>query len=304
MPQAAAQGTSVVVVSFHTGPALPDCVDSVLSQAGLVELIVVDNGNPEEARSWLASRAAADPRLKLITGHGNVGFAAGCNRGVAASRGGLILLLNPDCVIEPGTLVRGQALLAGRPEVALVGGRLLNPDGSDQRGGRRHLLTPGSAIVEALRLDLLGLTRVNRHEERLPDGPVAVDCISGAFMLMPRRAYEAVGGMDEGYFLHVEDADFCLRVRRAGGIVLFDPDLRVRHRRGTSRSSVIRVEWHKARGFIRYFHKHFHNSPWLPILPLMDVLVLMRFALRAVFLGCARALAGFRLNMLPLLTIL
>jgi GT2 family glycosyltransferase len=306
MPAGRHEGTSVIVVSYRTGPALRDCVESVLGQDGLAELVVVDNGNPSETLAWLAARAAADPRLKLLTGHGNVGFAAGCNRGVAASRGGLVLLLNPDCVIEPGTLLHGAGLLRRRPDAALVGGRLLNPDGTDQRGGRRNLLTPARAVAEALRLDRLipGVERLNRHQERVPEEPIQVDCVSGACMLMRRASFDRVGGMDAGYFLHVEDIDFCLRVGRQGGVVLFDPDFRVRHRQGTSAAPATFVEWHKARGFIRYFHKHFRASHGLAILAFVDLLVLLRFAVRALFLGIRRAPAGRRLNMLPLLAIL
>jgi GT2 family glycosyltransferase len=181
---------------------------------------------------------------------------------------------------------------------------LLNPDGSDQRGSRRRLLTPGRAIAEALGLDRLGFEGVNRHREPLPSEPVAIDCISGAFMLMPRAVFERFGGMDEGYFLHVEDIDFCLRIGRSGGLVLFDPTLRVRHWQGTSRSPALRVEWHKARGFIRYFHKHFRNTHGLAILLGVDLLVLLRFAVRGLFSGFARRSAGPGLNTLPLLTIL
>ena len=143
----------------------------------------------------------AEPVLSLadaavaVAGCGSVGGLAAWGL-AGAGVGRLLLLLNPDCEIERGTLERGAALLASRPEAALVGGRLLNPDGTDQRGSRRRELTPGSAIVEALRLDLLGLNRVNRHQDVLPEEPIAIDCISGAFMLMPRSVYEAVGGMD------------------------------------------------------------------------------------------------------------
>ncbi len=138
----------------------------------------------------------------------------------------------------------------------------------------------------------------------MPAAAVPVDCISGAFMLMPRLVFETVGGMDAGYFLHVEDADFCLRVGREAGVVLFDPALRIRHRQGTSAAPALFVEWHKARGFIRYFHKHFRQSHGLAILACIDALVLVRFLARGLFLGCGWAIAWARLNMLPLLTIL
>ena len=103
---------TVVMVSYRTGPVLAQAIDAVLApdQTGVGELILVDNGNPPEVASALAHRGDADPRLRLISGHGNVGYARGCNLGAREARGRYLLLLNPDCCLGGG----GGARPAGR----------------------------------------------------------------------------------------------------------------------------------------------------------------------------------------------
>lgn len=280
-------GTSVVIVSYRTGPVLFECLTSVLGQAGLDEVILVDNGNDGATRRQLEQWAARDARLMVLTGHGNVGFAAGCNLGARQARARHLLLLNPDCVLEPGTLLAARSVLRWHPDAWVVTGRLFNSDGTEQRGNRRNLPTPWTCLVESLRLDRLApdhpyFTRINLHEAAAFTSVTPVQCISGAFMFMPREVWQRLDGMDEGYRLHVEDVDFCLRVHRAGGRILFAPDIAALHVRGTSRAFPLAAEWHKARGFIRYFRKHFRGSYSDLLLWGISAAVLARLALRSL----------------------
>ena len=282
-------GLSVVMVSYRTGAVLSAAIETVLApdQAGVAELVLVDNGNPPGVATELARRAEADPRFTLVTGHGNVGFARGCNVGALRARGRYLLLLNPDCRLGPGAV---PALLA---EAAALGGdwmlgcRVLDPDGSDQRGSRRALLTPCTALVETFRLDALAPRwfhryRLNHHDRPLPRGTVRVPAVSGACMMLPAATFRAVGGLDEGYFLHVDDLDLCLRLHRAGIPVYFAPHVRAVHHAGSSQASPVRVEWHKTRGFLRYFRVHFRDPLSLFLLgPLVGAGALARFGVRA-----------------------
>ena len=282
-------GVSVVMVSYRTGPVLAAAIEAVLArdQEGVVELILIDNGNPPEVVTVLARRAEAEPRFKFVSGHGNVGFARGCNIGADRARGRYLLLLNPDCRLGPGAI---PALLA---EAAALGGdwmlgcRVLNPDGSDQRGSRRALLTPCTALVETFRLDRLAPRlfhrhRLNQHDRPLPGGTARVPAVSGACMMLPAATFRAVGGMDEGYFLHVDDLDLCLRLHRAAVPVYFAPHVEVVHHAGSSQASPVRVEWHKTRGFLRYFHVHF-RTPFSRFLlgPLIGAGAVARFGIKA-----------------------
>jgi GT2 family glycosyltransferase len=255
---------SVVIVSYHTGATLRACLERVLAETAVGDVVVVDNGNDAATLASLRQRAAGSGKLVLLSGHGNVGFAAGCNLGARASTRPILLLLNPDCLIEPGTIGGLLAALGSpaRPWIATV--RLLDPSGAEQRGCRRNPGTPWQCLVEALRLDRLlparWAPRLNLSDLPAPAGPVEVPAISGAFMAMQRATFEALGGMDEGFFLHVEDLDFCLRHRRRGGVAYFVPGFVCTHVKGTSAAAAAFVERHKARGFRRYFHKHFRAS--------------------------------------------
>lgn len=275
---------SVVMVSYHTGPVLFAAVKSVLKQQQLSEFIVVNNGNPPDVLARLQQMALGNERLRIISGHGNAGFAKGCNIGAAQAAGDYLLLLNPDCLLPPQALADTMTAFDEIPGAALAGCWLQNPDGSEQRGGRRQLLTPKTALAEALSLHLVSgkFTRLNNHRMAMPGHTHEVEAISGAFMCMRLEHYRKLGGLDEGFFLHVEDLDFCMRVHQAGGKIICVPGVQVTHMLSTSGEAPSRViEWHKTKGFIRYFDKHFRKETALPLLWLLYAAAWARFALRA-----------------------
>lgn len=249
---------SIVMVSYNTGPVLFQAVQAALAQTVLVELLLVNNGNPPEDEARLRQMAAADNRLCLIEGHSNIGFAAGCNKGARAAVSEYILFLNPDGILPPDAVEKLIAKSAGLARPYMLGVQLLDAEGRSQRGSRRALLTPTTAVVEALHLySFFPGARLNFHKQPLPAGISRIPAISGAFMFMPREDFWKIGGFDEDYFLHVDDLDLCLRFRRAGGEIYFIPDITVTHIGGTSGVTLAFVEKHKARGFVRYFHKNF-----------------------------------------------
>ena len=172
---------SVVMTTYQTGEVLKYAADSVLEQKNLAELIIVDNGNPEAMMSWLRDLDKAQKKVKLLTGHGNVGFAKACNLGAKEAAGDIILFLNPDGLLPKDSLKKFAKELDGNEEAWAAGPRLRNPDGQEQRGSRRRLLTPHTAIAETLRLDAaLGWDRMSMHEDALPEAVEAVPAISGA----------------------------------------------------------------------------------------------------------------------------
>jgi hypothetical protein len=273
---------TIIIVSYHTGPVLLDCLQASLEQEGLDEVVLVDNGNDEDMRGQIDKVAASDRRLRVLRGHGNVGFARGCNIGVATTEADYLLILNPDCVIQPGAVRRGMEVLMQHPTAAALTAKIVNPDGSEQRGCRRNLISPWSCLVEQFRLDKVmpnnpHVKRINLHETPPFDTVTAVQCISGAFMMMPRAIYSALGGMDEGYFLHFEDVDLCLRIQKAGYQILYVPDVIVMHLKGTSRTLPLFVEWHKSMGAIIYFNKHFCSGKLRCLSGLIGISVVMRF---------------------------
>lgn len=273
--------TSVVTITYHTGPVLVEAIASVLAQTAPVELILVDNGNPPEVVAQLQEQARVEPRLRFITGHGNIGFSRGCNLGASAAQGDYLLFLNPDSKLPFDAIEKMKAHGAGLRRPYMLGARLLGSDGRDQRGCRRALLTPASAFVEALGLGkFFPRLRLNFNAENVPQTITPMPAISGAFMFLLREDFWNIRGFDEGYFLHVEDMDLCLRFRRAGGEIYFVPDVVVTHIGATSRATKVFIERHKARGFVRYFHKNFGDQYSLPFLWLLDGAIWTRMALK------------------------
>jgi GT2 family glycosyltransferase len=230
--------------------------------------------------------------VTLVQGQGNVGFARACNIGAELANGRHLLFVNPDAVIQRGAAEKMAE--AGRRARSpwIVGGRLVDKRGREQRGGRRELLTPWTAVVGMLGLGALEplssvFRDVHRERDPRPDTVVPMPVVSGALMMIPRADFASVGGFDEGYFLHVEDIDICRRVGEAGGAVLFDPGAEALHFGATSRTSWANVESHKARGLVRYFEK-FATSPGERLLvkilaPCIRALVMVRGFVRSSF---------------------
>ncbi|MEO9959334.1 MAG: glycosyltransferase family 2 protein [Nisaea sp.] len=286
-PETMLPGCAVIVVSYHTGPCLMDCILAVLGEASAHEVVIVDNGNPPDVVAALQEMAASEPRLTLLTGHGNVGFGKACNLGAKATTSPYVLMLNPDSVLGSGSLDGAMSLLGTRPDIALYTIRIENPDGSEQRGCRRNLMTPWTCLVEAFGLYRLGFRRINLNHTPPPPALVEVECISGSFMLFPRPVFEKIGGMDEEYFLHMEDVDTCQRVRKAGGSIWFDPAFSAVHVQGTSEVTKLYIERQKTKGGTLYFSKHFGG--WAnPLVTLVNIALWLRFSLIAIRLRLKR----------------
>jgi GT2 family glycosyltransferase len=278
----------VIIVNFNTGNLLVDCVSSVFA-AGAGKCIVVDNASMDSSIELL-EREVGREDLVVVRNTGNAGFASACNTGAGFSSANHLLFLNPDCKLTNGALPRMLDVLESATDIGMVGGFLSNPDGTEQAGGRRVFPTPRRAFIRAFGLSRLGrlfpryFSDFLLHTEPLPTEPAAVEAISGACMLVKREAMEDVGLWDEEYFLHCEDLDWCMRFELQGWKVVFVPDAKVFHVKGTcSRTRPVFVEWHKHHGMLRFYRKFFHDQYPGPLWVLVSAGVWLRFGLVAVY---------------------
>ncbi len=246
---------SAVMVSYRTGPVLFESIRAVLSDPDIHELVLVNHDNPTNVTVRLDTMDSAEPRLRVIHTGENLGFARGCNIGARAASGDLLLFINPDTLIARGTAALLAETVCALDVPAIAGARILNPDGSEQRGARRGELSLLSAALSFSGLARLlpGVRDFHREHEAVPAGPVETPAVSGAAMMMNRASFRRLNGFDERYFLHVEDLDICKRTRRAGGKVVFEPRAALVHVGSTSGVNLLFVEWHKAAGLRRYF---------------------------------------------------
>jgi hypothetical protein len=262
----ASPAASVVIVNFNAGTILIDCVRSVLDSTVPVKVIVSDNGSSDGSVTSLKSLLGHDPRLTIMENAQNLGFARANNKAFAFAEGEYVLLLNPDCVIKPDTLARMMTAMREHPLAGMAGCLIRNLDGSEQRGCRRAIPTPWRSFVAVTGMGRLfpndqRFQSFNQTSSPLPDRPVYIEAISGAFMLVTRKALGDVGPLDEGYFMHCEDLDWCMRFMMKGWKALFVPDVEITHAHGVSSAGrPVRVEWHKSRGMIRFYKKFFRDE--------------------------------------------
>lgn len=276
---------STIIVNYNAGNLLRGCVDSLLNCSLEIEIIVVDNASTDGSLNALVNL----PNIKIIKNPTNLGFATACNLGAAAASAPFLLFLNPDCSFKQGTLVTLMDALRADEQVGMAGGLLINPDGSEQPGGRRAVPTPWRSFVRAFGLTYFSdrwpklFFDFHLHEQPLPDHSIEVEAISGACMLVKREAIDNVGLWDEGYFLHCEDLDWCMRFRQKDWKILFVPNAKVTHERGAcSQSRPVFVEWHKHKGMMRFYYKFFNRQYPGGLMVLVEIGVWMRFAVVAI----------------------
>ena len=242
--------TSAIVVTYQTGPRLKECLYAFVSDPDVQEVIIVDNGNPPDMVSWLEGFTTKRGRVKLVSGQGNIGFGAGVNLGAEQASGEYILIINPDAVLRRGSVEALRAAAEDLSEPWIVGGRIFNLRGREERGPRRRKLTLWRALTS-----FLGFNTWTLEQTPAPENPIPIDAISGALFLMPKAGFQALDGFDEGYFLHVEDVDLCWRCWEAGGQVIYQPNAGALHYGATSEVPSKTVARHKADGLARYFRK-------------------------------------------------
>ena len=220
---------SVIIVSYNVADRLADCLASLPRDA---DITVVDNASTDASVDLVRRQF---PWVRLIAQAENLGFSQAVNRGVAASCGGILLILNPDAELPSGGLDALRGALLARPESWALGPRQVDAEGHLQLSWGWRPSLAGELWRRTLqrRLDR-GQHGVGRWLDRRMASCQPVAWMAGSCLLVWRWAFERVGGFDERYFLYFEDIDFCLRLRAAGGSVLYEPAVTVLHHRGQS----------------------------------------------------------------------
>jgi hypothetical protein len=240
---------SAVVVCLNGLPWVERCLESLEG----CETILVDHGSTDGSLELVRQRF---PAAKVLEQE-NLGMGAGNNAGMRVARGRYFLLLNSDAWMEPGALERLVGFADGRSDVAVVGPRLRNPDGTLQRSVR-GFPSPWRIATEYFFLRKLAprsralnaLYGAGFDHESTRD----VDWVSGACLFVRREAVEAVGLFDEGYFMFSEETDWCYRFRQAGWAVVFLPEAECVHVGGATHGG--RLFRENVRGHLRFLAKH------------------------------------------------
>ena len=251
---------SIIIVTFNSRAEIDACLRSLTDGIHVDrEIVVVDNASTDGTPAHIRERW---PGIRLVQLGANLGFARATNIGIQQTSGELVLLLNPDTDVPPGAIDRLVSALEGDAQIAVVGPRIIDREGSAE-------LSFGTMVSPLAELRqkvlMVGNTRktpiirsvVDRMTRRTQD----VDWVTGACLLTYRADLAAVGLLDERFFLYLEDVDLCASIRGRGRRVQFVADVEVNHRRGASATPAVREAVYR-RSYLAFYNKH--HPAWVP----------------------------------------
>lgn len=232
---------SVVIVAYRSAAEIDACLDSLPRrlQDRTVEVVVVDNSRDPEMAAGIRERHAW---VRLLWPETNVGFGRANNLGYRATSGEYVLFLNPDTISHAAALEHVLKQLQEDERIGLISPRLVQADGSMDLACRRSIPTLWDGFCRAVGLAAAFPGHrwfAGYNLTHLPvEGTYPVGAINGAFMLGPRRVFEAVAPdgrvFDERFFMYGDDLDLCIRVARAGWLIVYDGRVEIVHLKGLS----------------------------------------------------------------------
>ncbi|KNZ43083.1 glycosyltransferase family 2 protein [Acetobacterium bakii] len=257
---------SIIIVNYKTQELTSNCIDSILKSnmnSLAYEIIVVDNASEDGSIEGIQKQF---PSVKTILNHENQGFSKANNLGMKAAGGDYILLLNSDTIVEANTLKEAHEFIKNHKHTGALGCKILLPSGKLDVACKRSFPTPLNGIYHSLHLDdaFPDSTRFGAYNLTYVDEDkiCSIDCIMGAFMMVPRKVIDAVGMLDEDYFMYGEDVDWCYRIKNAGYQVMYYPKVRIFHHKkasgiGKRNPKVIEAFYDS---MIIFYNKHYQNK--------------------------------------------
>ncbi|MEA3288108.1 MAG: glycosyltransferase [Candidatus Marinimicrobia bacterium] len=297
---------SIIIVNYNVKAFLQQCLESILrtTQDLESEIFVVDNHSVDGSIEMLKEQF---PQIKLIANAENLGFAKANNQALEQATGEYVWLLNPDTLVQEDTAEKLIESMEADSDIGLLGCKILNDDGSLQLACRRSFPTPWVAFTKILGLANLfpkskwfgryNLTHLD------PDEAYPVEAISGSCMFIRRKALEAVGHLDETFFMYGEDLDWCFRFGQAGWKVFYTPETSIVHYKGES-SKV--AAWDSMTHFYRamdiFAKKHFKSTSRFPLHWILRGGILIRYLL-SIISKLGKNSIGYIFDLLGLLAI-
>jgi len=257
---------SIIILNHNTKDLTLNCIKSIRTSISH-EIIVVDNGSADDSVSAFTKLH----HIHLVTSDQNIGFAAGNNLGLKKAQGEYLLLLNSDTEIADDALDKCINYLNRHPQVGILTPQLVLADGAIDLACHRGLPTP-----------LNSFTYFSKLSQLFPNSPALagyhqtwkdfskthpVDAVSGASMFIRRKVIDHIGYLDERFFMYAEDLDFCARAKAQGWQIIYFPQAKVLHLKGSSGTkhphpqTRSRTKDHFYHTMKQYFSKHYTHYP-------------------------------------------
>jgi GT2 family glycosyltransferase len=274
---------SVIIVSYNVRYFLEQCLISVrkASEDITCEIFVVDNNSADGSCSMIRSEF---PEVHLIMNHENRGFSAANNQALKLAEGRYILILNPDTIVEEDTFRKCIEFMKIHPDAGIIGVKMIDGKGRFLPESKRGIPTPKTAFYRMIGFAHLfpKSDKYNRYYLGNLDNTktTKVEILSGAFMFMRREAFLQTGFLDENFFMHGEDIDYCYRVLKEGFRNYYFADAKIIHYKGEStRKEGLNVFIALHRAMIKFVRKHFSNGGYRNYILPIQVGILLRAGL-------------------------
>ncbi len=262
---------SIIIVNWQTKNLLKKCLESIFRYGKNVdyELIIIDNNSTDSSKEFLLG--FTHDKSSVILNNQNNGFAKAVNQGIRLANGRYILLLNPDIEIKENTLRKMIDFMEENPKVGIVGGKILNPDGSIQLSVRKFPdLISQIFVLLKLHHFFKNFLPIKRYFALDFDyrKTQEVEQVMGSFFMIRKKVIDEVGQFDENFFLWFEEVDFCKRVKNKGWQIFYYPETEVIHQKAGSFSQVspFKNQWQFNKSLLYYFKKNHSFLSYLILL--------------------------------------
>jgi GT2 family glycosyltransferase len=217
---------SIIILSYNVERLLLNCLKSIPQKPDW-EIIVVDNASQDNSVYAVKKNF---PTVKIIENKNNIGFSAGNNIGIKLSKSKFILLLNPDTLVYPQTIETVLGYIQKHSEVGAATCRVELPNGELDYSSHRGFPSPMGSL-----LHFIGLKKISKYSStQVPNYVHEIDSLTGAFALIRREAGDQVKWLDEDYYWNGEDIDFCYKLKESGWKIVFIPEVKITHFKGSS----------------------------------------------------------------------
>jgi GT2 family glycosyltransferase len=259
---------SIIIVNYNTYTLTKQTIESIIQKEHpfQYEILLVDNASSDGSIQKLQeefNELVLEGILQVFTNKANLGFAKANNIGIRVAKGEYILLLNSDTVVEDDCLNKCISQMKKNTNIGALGCKVVLPDGKLDHACKRGFPTPKASLYYLLKLYKKDPIKYGQYDAlHLREDEVGeVDCLMGAFMLMPKDVLNKVGLLDEDFFMYGEDIDLCYRIKDAGYKILYYPEAQITHHKGGSskkkRTKVI-YDFHQAMWI--FYKKHYYKE--------------------------------------------
>ncbi len=286
---------SIIIVNYNTYALTKQTINSIIKMNHPFdyELILIDNASSDDSIEKIQIEFVdiiSEGILKISINKSNLGFAKANNIGIRISIGEYILLLNSDTEIKEDCLEKCISKLEENSTIGALGCKVVLSDNKLDHACKRGFPTPKASLYYFLKLHKKNPLKYGQYNASyLDENEVGeVDCLTGAFMLMPKIVLTSVGGLDEDFFMYGEDIDLCYRIKEAGYKILYYPIAEIIHYKGGSskkRRTKVIYDFHNAMWI--FYKKHYYNQHNLFVTILVYLGIWFKYLLE-IFKNCIK----------------